>query len=250
MTPEARMGLLAVLIVASSLAVAASVVGIARLNQTRPATTTQRDRLAIVDRPRRDGSHQPDPFAAPLQTRSVKPPQPEPLALPAPMPGVAEPIRPERSESIQAPPTPVRQVSHDDPSWAALLRHPWWNDVVRSQQLDHILSLMTTHGEGVVFFNQAGQALWLSNQQVEGRPSLQWQWLLSFHVANAAAVPGVAELGPRRKLVILSPGFGRRLGRAQAMALLLDFLNVPDNYELALRNQQIINGFLQLGNQR
>jgi hypothetical protein len=131
----------------------------------------------------------------------------------------------------QRKPKPDESVSHLPPSMSALLDHPWWKKNITRQKLDKILNLMTTHGEGVVFFDFKGNAVWISGLSFHNAQRTGELKLFYFHV-EASGIPDLAVLDLHRKFVPITAGVGNRYTQENAIAMLQDFLNLLDYDEL------------------
>lgn len=231
MDNTAHTGLLAVLIVAIGATTVASVVFFA---QQRPSPAVQ----TPAARPTNVQQQQAKILAAPpsLAARQAEI-----------IPSTVRDFRPEAALFPVEP--PPRQAQETQTSLRALHSHPWWATTIRPAELESLLGLLMAHGTGIVFFNSQGEGIWVGPQHILcPLDSLIWYDVLHCHSINEVLV---YTLGERRKLVPLRIGLGRRLTRSEAIALLQDGLNIPDNKELGEKGEKNLKGFFAaLENQR
>jgi hypothetical protein len=160
---------------------------------------------------------------------------------PEPKPGAAY-------QTVQDPVPPsltADQVAHDPPGIRALLNHPWWRGRVDRKHLDKILTLMTSHGGGVVFFDWDGKSLWTVGVNSSSRHDFpDWANLLMYHIEATRAFRELASMSAHRKLVPITVGAGKRLSQENAIALLQDYLNFPDKDELGTKGNRFSRGII------
>ena len=111
---------------------------------------------------------------------------------------------------------------------AAVLNHPWWQGQLTPSKLEKILDAVTGHGEGVVFIDKTGAAVWLSETALP----IDSNWpdlLIHGRGENHAQAKG---LKTPRILVRNRPPpllLKMRYTRTEALQVLYDTLNRPDS---------------------
>lgn len=171
-------------------------------------------------------------------TPAVQGPVEEPDGQPLP-PFI--PPAPQPKAAVAQKPAPKDDVPADPPGVQALLNHPWWRGTIRRDRLASLLQLLTSHGEGTVFFDKQGNAAWLNNTECRVRGTHDGALLMCYSAAALVGQRELAQLGEPRKLVPIRAGLGARMSGETAAALLQDFLNMKDSAQLRRDNEKIWN---------
>lgn len=95
----------------------------------------------------------------------------------------------------------------------SVLSHKWWVGRVDPGKVDAVLDLVTSHGNGWVFVNQDGRAVWIGESLTIVEPF------------SAGNVPEAAALGHNRLVLSIHPKGKPRYSVLEAAYLLQDVLN-------------------------
>jgi len=128
-----------------------------------------------------------------------------------------------------------------------LADHSWWNKKPRQTDADHIIDLITSHGNGFVFIDKNANAAWAAPEELGYRimPSPNHiEYLCVFALASHSAE--ATKLAKPRIVIFLLPGRSLRYSRDEAHLLLQDALNGFDEEDREKMNKRDLDSILNM----